>query len=41
MDDIVFVKASFNSEDVFLGRNGSMLIIGGGSTLISFELEEK
>ena len=37
----VFLRASFNSDDVFLGRNGSKLIIGGGSTLISFDLEDK
>lgn len=41
MRDIIFLKASFKSNDVFLGRNGSMLIAGGGTTLISFDLEEK
>ncbi|MCL2185197.1 MAG: WD40 repeat domain-containing protein [Treponema sp.] len=39
--DAIFLSASIKSEDVFLGRTGSMLIVGGGSALISFELEEK
>ena len=39
--DAVFLSASIKSEDVFLGRTGSMLVVGGGSALISFELEEK
>jgi len=37
----IFLKAHFKSEDVFLGRDGSKLIVGGGSTLISYNLEEK
>jgi len=39
--DAIFMKASFKSDDVFLGRTGSMLIAGGGTALISFELEDK
>jgi len=39
--DAVFMRALFKSGDVFLGRTGSMLVAGGGSTLISFDLEEK
>ena len=49
--DSIFMKASFKSDDVFLGRTrtegsrnldyGSMLIIGGGNILISFNIEEK
>jgi hypothetical protein len=39
--DSIFIRASFKSDDVFLGRTGSMLVAGGGSTLISFDLEEK
>jgi hypothetical protein len=39
--DMIFLRASFKSDDVFLGRAGSMLIAGGGTTLISFDLEEK
>ena len=37
----VFLEASFNSADVFMKREGSMFVIGGGTTLISFDLEEK
>jgi len=41
----IFMKASFRSADVFLGRtrinnSGSALVVGGGTRLISFELEE-
>jgi hypothetical protein len=39
--DSVFLKASFKSDDVFLGRTGSTVVTGGGDTLISFFLEEK
>jgi hypothetical protein len=39
--NVVFLKAPFKSNDVFLGRNDTMLFMGGGSTLISFELEKK
>ena len=38
---LIFLRASFYSDDVFLGRTGSKLIAGGGSALISFDLEEK
>ena len=41
MRDLIFLRASFKSEDTFIGRTGSMLIAGGGTTLISFNLEEK
>jgi len=37
----VFLKASFKSDDVFLGRRSSTLVTGGGAALISFSLEEK
>jgi hypothetical protein len=39
--DSVFLRASFKSDDIFLGRSGSTLTAGGGSALISFSLEEK
>ena len=44
--DSIFMKASFKSDDVFLGRiqtggSASMLIAGGGTTLISFDLEDR
>jgi hypothetical protein len=39
--DMIFMEAPFVSNDVFLGRAGSRLIIGGGTALISFVLEEK
>jgi hypothetical protein len=34
-------RAFFNSGNAFLGRTGSMLVIGGGTALISFDLEKK
>jgi hypothetical protein len=41
----VFLRALFNSEDVYLDRlqtgSGSVLITGGGDALISFDLEKK
>ena len=36
----VAVRAPFKSTDAFLERRGSRLLAGGGSTLISFELEK-
>jgi len=49
--DVIFLRAPFKSDDVFLGRmrtaalehpnSRSMLVIGGGTVLISFALEEK
>lgn len=39
--DTVFLRAPFKSADVYLGRTGSMLIAGGGTALISFNLEDK
>jgi hypothetical protein len=39
--DSIFLRAPFGSDDVFLGRVGPMLITGGGTTLISFNLEAK
>jgi hypothetical protein len=39
--DAVFISAHFKSGDVYLGRTGSMLVAGGGTTLISFNLEER
>jgi len=38
--DSVFLRASFKSDDIFLGRRGSTIVTGGGSALISFSLEE-
>ena len=35
------LEAPFQSNNVFLGRRGSRLFIGGGSILASFELEKK
>ena len=42
-EDTIFLKAPFKSENVFLGRSadGSVVVAGGGTTLISFNLEEK
>jgi hypothetical protein len=39
--DMIFMNASFKSDNVFLKRTGSSLITGGGTALISFNLEEK
>jgi len=41
MRNTIFLKAPFKSSDIFLGRNDSMFVAGGGKTLISFNLEEK
>ena len=40
MRDAVFIRAAFKSDNVFLARTGSKLIAGGGTTLISFNMEE-
>ena len=37
----IFMRAPFVSDDVFMGRAGSRLFLGGGTTLASFELEKK
>ena len=37
----VIIESPFKSEDVFLGRMDSRLIVGGGQTLASFDLEKK
>ncbi|GHT67676.1 hypothetical protein FACS1894110_13590 [Spirochaetia bacterium] len=37
----IIMEAPFKSGDVFLGRRGSRLYLGGGSTLTSFELGRK
>jgi len=41
MSDAIFLRASFKSDNVFLGRNGRMIVAGGGKKLISFVMEEK
>jgi hypothetical protein len=41
LPDRVMVAAPFKSNDVFLGRSDSRLLIGGGQTIISFELEKR
>jgi hypothetical protein len=38
--DAVFMRAAFKSDNVFLSRTGSKLITGGGTTLISLNMEE-
>jgi hypothetical protein len=37
----IIMEAPFKSDDVFLGRAGSRLFVGGGQTLASFELERR
>jgi hypothetical protein len=37
----IIVEAPFNTGDVFLGRSGSMLYIGGGHTLAAFRISSK
>ena len=41
LPDKVMVAAPFKSDDIYLGRADSRLLIGGGQTIISFELERK
>jgi hypothetical protein len=41
LPDRVMVAAPFKSDDIFLGRAGARLLIGGGQTIISFELEKR
>lgn len=37
----IFIRAPFKSENVFLNRNEQMIVVGGGKTLLAFELEKK
>jgi hypothetical protein len=37
----IIIESPFTSEEVFLGRMDSRLIIGGGQTLASFDLEKR
>ena len=37
----IIMEAPFKSGAAFLGRKGPRLFVGGGSTLVSFELEKK
>ena len=37
----VIMEAPFRSDEVFLGRMDSRLVMGGGQTLISFDLEKR
>jgi hypothetical protein len=37
----IMVAAPFKSDDVFLSRADSQLLIGGGQTIIAFELEKR
>jgi hypothetical protein len=39
--EAIFLRVPFKSSGIYLGRTGSMLIAGGGTTLISFNLEDK
>jgi hypothetical protein len=41
LPDRVMVAAPFKSGDVFLGRADDRLLIGGGQSIISFELEKR
>jgi len=41
MSSAIFLRAPYKSDNVFLGRNGSMIVAGGGKKLISFVMEEK
>jgi len=38
--DAVFMRAAFKSDNIFLARAGSTIIAGGGTALISFNMEE-
>jgi hypothetical protein len=37
----VIMRAPFKSGGAYLGRTGSRLFVGGGSTLIAFDLEKR
>jgi len=37
----IVIRAPFRSDNAFLGRTGSGLLVGGGTTLVSFDLEKK
>ncbi|MCL2763373.1 MAG: WD40 repeat domain-containing protein [Treponema sp.] len=37
----VLMRSPFKSEEIFLGRADSRLIVGGGQTLVSFDLERR
>ena len=41
MQEAIIIRAPFKSDSVFLGRTGSGLVAGGGTTLVSFDLEKK
>ena len=41
MQEAIVIRAPFKSNNVFLGRTDSGLLAGGGTTLISFDLENK
>ena len=41
LPDRVIIELPFRSEDVFLGRIDSRLIVGGGQTLVAFDLEKR
>jgi hypothetical protein len=37
----IIIESPFESDEVFLGRIDSRLIVGGGQTLVSFDLEKR
>ncbi|GHV95402.1 hypothetical protein AGMMS50293_17220 [Spirochaetia bacterium] len=41
LPDTIVIEAPFKSADAFLGRRDAKLFVGGGTTLVSFELEKK
>jgi hypothetical protein len=41
LPDDVIMKVPFSSGDVFLGRQGQRLYVGGGSTIASFDLTKR
>jgi hypothetical protein len=41
LPDRIITRAPFKSGTAFLGREGTRLYVGGGTTLASFELEKK
>jgi len=41
LPDRVVIESPFKSAEVFLGRMDSRLILGGGQTLVSFDLEKR
>ena len=38
---IIVIDAPFNSEDIFFSRHDRKIFLGGGLSIVAFELEKK